>query len=297
MIACLALITGISVTTPAPADAATPATSGWLHTSGATIKTASNASYVIKGVAWFGMETSNCAPHGLWSISLDAGLSQIKSMGFNTVRLPFSNECLAASSANSINYSANPTLVGKTPQQIMDTVIARSKAYGLNVILDRHRPDSASQSELWYTPQYSEARWISDWKKLATRYKSNSTVIGFDLHNEPHGSACWGCGNQTIDWQAAATRAGNAILAVNPKLLMIVEGVEKQSATDSTWWGGGLAGVKAKPVKLTVKNQVVYSPHDYPASIYQQSWFSASNYPNNLVGVWDKNWGYIDKQN
>ncbi|HEV7950538.1 MAG TPA: cellulase family glycosylhydrolase, partial [Glaciihabitans sp.] len=125
----------------------------------------------------------------------------------------------------------------------------------------------------------------------------NSTVIGFDLHNEPHGSACWGCGTKSIDWQAAATRAGNAILAVNPKLLMIVEGVENQSASGSTWWGGGLAGVKVKPVKLTVKNQVVYSPHDYPASIFQQSWFSASNYPNNLVGVWDKNWGYIDKQN
>jgi endoglucanase len=267
---------------------------GWLHTAGGTIRTEGNAAHVIKGAAWFGMETSNCAPHGLWSIGLQAGLAQIKGMGFNTIRLPFSNECLAATSTNSINFALNPTLQGKTPLQVMDTVIATAKANGLSVILDRHRPDSASQSQLWYTGQYSEARWVSDWKMLASRYKSEPAVIGFDLHNEPHGSACWGCGDAATDWQAAATRAGNAVLAVNPKLLIIVEGVEKH-AGNSTWWGGSLAGVKAKPVTLSVANRVVYSPHDYPASIYPQNWFAAANYPNNLPGVWDANWGYIAK--
>lgn len=97
------------------------------------------------------METSNCAPHGLWSISLDSGLAQIKSIGFNTIRLPYSNECLAASSTNSINYGVNPTLLNKSPQQVMDIVITRAKANGLNVILNRHRPDSGGQSALWYT--------------------------------------------------------------------------------------------------------------------------------------------------
>jgi endoglucanase len=64
------------------------------------------------------------------------------------------------------------------------------------VILDRHRPDSGSQSELWYTSRYSEARWIADWQMLARRYAGNTTVIGADLHNEPHGPATWGDGNQ-----------------------------------------------------------------------------------------------------
>jgi endoglucanase len=290
----LAVVLCGSAVSAAPAAAAGP--SGWLHTSGGSIVTASGAPYVVKGVSWFGMETTNCAPHGLWSISLDAGLAQIKSMGFTTVRVPFSNECLASTATSSINYSVNPGLANQTPQQVLDIVIRQAAAAGLNVILDRHRPDSGSQSQLWYTDQYSEARWISDWTALATRYKNDPTVIGVDLHNEPHGSACWGCGDAAIDWQAAATRGGNAVLAVNPKLLILVEGVEKQPDGSSTWWGGGLSGVAAKPVKLTVKNQVVYSPHDYPASVYVQKWFGAANYPANLPAVWDANWGYISKR-
>ncbi|GAA0998720.1 cellulase family glycosylhydrolase [Subtercola frigoramans] len=300
-ISAIALVaSGVSVAsaaTPAhaPAAAVTATGSGWLHTDGATIKTAANAPYVIKGAAWFGLETSNCAPHGLWSISLDSGLAQIKSMGFNTLRLPFSNECLAAKTSNSINYQVNPTLQGLTPLQIMDAVVARARVYGLNVFLDQHRPDSGSQSSLWYTGAYSEASWISDWKMLAKRYVNDPTVIGVDLHNEPHDTACWGCGNAATDWQAAATRAGNAVQTVNPNLLVIVEGVEKQADGSSTWWGGGLQGVASKPVTLTVPNHVVYSPHDYPSTVYNQTWFSASNYPANLAGVWDKNWGFIAK--
>ncbi|MDF2920059.1 MAG: endoglucanase, partial [Microbacterium sp.] len=270
---------------------------GWLSTKGSTIVTASGSPHVIKATAWFGMETSTCAPHGLWSISLDEGLDAIAAMGFNTIRLPFSNECLAAKSSNSINAAVNPGLVSLSPLKLMDTVIARAKAHGLSVILDRHRPDSGAQSELWYTSQYSEKRWIDDWKMLAARYKNEPAVIGADLHNEPHGPACWNCGDASRDWRAAATRAGNAVLSVNPKLLIIVEGVENQGDGTATWWGGGLKDVRSAPVTLSVKNRVVYSPHDYPATVHQQPWFSAPNYPDNLEGIWDANWGYLVRQN
>ena len=116
---------------------------------------------------WFGLETANCAPHGLWQISLDDGLAQIASFGFTTIRLPFSNECIAGSTTSGIDAAKNPELVGKTPLQVMDAVIAGARRHGLSVILDRHRPDSGSQSELWYTPAWSEQRWIADWQLLA----------------------------------------------------------------------------------------------------------------------------------
>lgn len=272
---------------------AAAATSGWLQTKGAQTVTASGAAYTVKSVSWFGMETTECAPHGLWQISLESGIAQIASWGFNTIRLPFSNECLTKTKTSSINGAVNPKLVSLTPLKLMDAVIAAAKKRGLNVILDRHRPSSAGQSELWYTSEYSEKRWIDDWKMLATRYKSDSTVIGFDLHNEPRGTACWGCGDAKRDWPAAATRAGNAIHTVNPKLLIVVEGVEREEDGSSTWWGGGLRGVKTKPVTLKVANRVVYSPHDYPSTVYPQKWFSAPDYPKNLESVWEKNWGYI----
>jgi endoglucanase len=127
------------------------------------------------------------------------------------------------------------------------------------------------------------------------RYKGNSTVVGMDLRNEPHGG-CWGCGSATTDWRLAAERAGNAILAVNPDLLIIVEGISNYEG-NSYWWGGNLMGAKAYPVRLNVANRLVYSPHDYPETVYPQTWFNDPNYPNNLPALWDKYWGYLHNEN
>ena len=269
---------------------------GWLHTSGATILTSANRPYTIKAASWFGMETPTCAPHGMWTITLDEGMARIASLGFNTVRLPYANECLRAPGTTSIDQTKNPSLAGKTPLQVMDRVIQRAEAHGLSVILDRHRPSTASQSELWYTRDYPESVWLADWQMLARRYKNSRTVIGVDLHNEPHGPACWGCRDSAWDWAGAARRAGNAVLAVNPRLLIIVQGVEKQGNGERTWWGGGLSDVGRRPLRLNVAHRVLYSPHEYPASVYPQKWFSAPNYPRNLPRRWDQNWGYLDKK-
>jgi endoglucanase len=271
----------------------------WLRTDGSEIVTPSGDDFTIRAVNWFGMETSNCAPHGLWQISLDQAMDQMASFGFNTIRLPYSSECLAGTAAavSGVDGRLNPRLPGLTPLQIMDRVVDAAAARNLRVLLDRHRPDSGSQSELWYTERFSEQRWIDDWVSLASRYANSSTVIGADLHNEPHGPACWGCGDPAVDWAAAATRAGDAVLAANPHWLVVVEGVERQQTGGSTWWGGGLADVAGHPITLAVPHQLVYSAHDYPASIYPQSWFADPAYPANLPSLWDRNWGYLQQQN
>jgi endoglucanase len=281
--------------TGAPASAAPGP--GWLHTNGAVIETADGRPYVIKAVAWFGMETASCAPHGLWQISLDDGLARIASFGFTSIRLPFSNECLHASATTGVDGRLNPTLVELTPLQLMDRVVERARAHGLAVILDRHRPTSDAQAPLWYTDRSSAAAWIADWRMLARRYADDPTVIAVDLHNEPHGEACWGCGDPRRDWAAAATEAGNAVLAENPRLLVVVEGIEHQGDGSSTWWGGGLADVRHHPIRLAVPHRVVYSPHDYPGSIHAQPWFAAPDYPRNLRGQWSRSWGYLAEEN
>lgn len=276
---------------------ASAAGTGYWHTSGTGIYDSNNNRVRIAGVNWFGFETSNYVAHGLWSRGYKDMLDQIKAQGYNTVRLPYSNQLFDAGSApNGIDFGKNGDLANLTGLQIMDKIVAYSGQIGLRIILDRHRPDANAQSELWYTSAYSESRWISDWQMLATRYNNNPTVVGADLHNEPHGQACWGCGNTNTDWRLAAERAGNAVLAVNPNWLIFVEGVESYN-NDYYWWGGNLEGAGAYPVRLNVANRLVYSAHDYPASVYGQSWFGASNYPNNLPGVWDTHWGYLVKNN
>jgi aryl-phospho-beta-D-glucosidase BglC (GH1 family) len=289
---------GAAPSQPTPADrpAGTPAgggSHGYLHTQGATIVDSTGAAVRLTGLSWFGLETPNYALHGLWSRSMGDMLDTVKALGYNTIRVPYSNQLFdAGSTPNSIDYAKNPDLAGLDGLHILDKLVEGAGARGLRIILDRHRPDSGAQSELWYTAQYSEDRWIADWKMLAARYKGDPTVIGCDLHNEPHGAATWGDGNVATDWRLAAERAGNAILSVNPDLLIFVEGVERL-ANGTTWWGGNLAAAGDAPVRLDVARRVVYSPHDYPASIFAQMWFADPTYPANLPDVWDTHWGYL----
>jgi endoglucanase len=268
---------------------------GYLHTQGAKLLDSQGREVRLSGVSWFGMETPTYAPDGLWSRSLGSILDQIKSLGFNAIRLPFSSQLFDSGSMPMITGNQNPDLAGVSSLQLMDKIVQGAGQRGLKIILDRHRPDSGGQSDLWYTSQYSEQRWLDDWTMLATRYASDPTVFGADLHNEPRGMATWGDGSMSTDWQLAAQRAGDAIHKVNSNWLIIVEGIEKYGA-DSYWWGGNLEGAAAHLVTLAVANRVVYSAHDYPASLYAQSWFSAANYPDNLPGVWSQYWGYLAEQ-
>jgi endoglucanase len=284
-------------------SSAKAAGTGYWHTSGNQILDSNNQPVRIAGINWFGFETANYVVHGLWTRNYQDMLNQIKSLGYNTIRLPYSNQLFdAGSTPNSIDFTKNPDLQGLTGLQIMDKIIGYASQIGLRIILDRHRPDSGAQSALWYTSAYPESRWISDWQMLANRYKGNPMVVGADLHNEPHAPACWGCGGTTVDWRLAAERAGNAILSVNPNWLIFVEGVDcysagGQASGDCYWWGGNLEGAATYPVQLNVPNRLVYSAHDYPSSVYPQTWFSDPNYPNNLPSVWDTHWGYLYKNN
>jgi len=247
----------------------------------------------LTGVNWFGLETPNFAPHGLWARNWQDMLDQIASAGFNAIRLPFSNQLLEAGSlANSIDATKNPDLHGLTGLQVMDRIVEGAGRAGLAIVLDRHRPSADTQSELWYTDRVSDARWIEDWTMLARRYRGQPAVVAADLHNEPHGAATWGDGNPRTDWRMAAERAGNAILGVNPDWLIVVEGVERVGS-DAYWWGGNLSAARDHPIRLAQRDKLVYSAHDYGPGVYPQSWFAVADYPRNLPAIWRRHWAYL----
>jgi len=277
---------------------AAAAGAGYWHTSGREILDSDNQPVRIAGVNWFGFETSNDVVHGLWSRDYKSMMDQMKSLGYNTIRLPYSDDILKPGTMpNSINfYQMNTDLQGLTSLQVMDKIVNYAGSIGLKVILDRHRPDASQQTALWYTAAVPESTWINDLTALATRYQGNSAVVGIDLHNEPHDPACWGCGDTTIDWRLAAERGGNAVLAANPHLLIFVEGVQTFNGS-SYWWGGNLQGAAQYPVRLNVPNQLVYSAHDYATSVASQPWFTDPSFPSNMAGIWDKNWGYLFNSN
>ena len=271
---------------------------GFLRTSGNQIIDSQGKTVQISGVNWFGMESTTQAPHGLWTRSYKEMVDEMAGLGFNTIRLPYSSELLHTTAApNGIDFSKNADLQGLSGLQIMDAIIAYAGQKGMRVILDHHRSGAGagtSENGLWYDSAYTEDAWVADWETLANRYKTNSTVIGFDLHNEPH-NGTWGGGGAT-DWARAAERAGNAALAVNSNLLMFVEGVGSYQG-QNYWWGGNLMGVKDRPIVFNVANRLVYSPHDYPNSVFPQTWFQTADFGAGLPGVFRKAWGYIYEEN
>ena len=304
----------------APAGPAAPAASGvgagYWHTSGNQILDSNGNPVRIAGVNWYGFETPDEIAHGLWAQDYHAIIDDIKNLGYNTIRIPFSNQMVETPIVpqNLSFYNTGPIntdLKGLNSLQILDKIIAYAGQDGLKVILDDHRSEageSAEQNGLWYTSAYPSSAWVNDWTTLAKRYAGNPTVIGFDLRNEPHTpagdtyaqGATWGTGDPATDVRLAYEQAGNAILAADPDALIFCEGIgENPTASggmNSTWWGGDLALAGQYPVMLSSPGHVVYSAHDYGPSLFQQTWFNSSTTPASLDAVWNANWGYLYSQ-
>ncbi|NJO50756.1 MAG: cellulase family glycosylhydrolase, partial [Leptolyngbyaceae cyanobacterium RM2_2_4] len=219
-----------------------------LSTSGAEIVDARGQTILLSGVNWFGIETEMQAPHGLWLRDYKDMLTQIRGLGYNIIRLPYSVQALRGDNISGVDFTigSNRELEGKTPLEAMDLVIQEAERQGLLILLDSHRLNNQRIPELWYGDGFTEADWIDTWTLLARRYRNQRNVIGADLKNEPHGRASWGTGDRDTDWRLAAERAGNAILEVNPDWLIVVEGVQNnvpgQRLADH-WQGGNLEGV------------------------------------------------------
>jgi endoglucanase len=230
-----------------------------LHTEANHVFDSSGRRIHINAVNWYGAESPDFVVGGLGSATPYAIAQLIKQLGFNAVRLPWSNQLVESNPiAGTYALTANPQMQGLTAMQIFDQVVSALTEQELMVILDNHNSDAEwccgdDGNTLWENSSYPEENWIADWQNMAQRYANQPYVIGADLRNEPRINATWG-GSPSTDWHAAAERGGNAVLAVNPTLLVFVEGVNY--ATD-------LSGAATLPVNLTLSDRLVYSAHDY----------------------------------
>jgi len=302
----------ITLATTAPRTFDLPVSAGqimakvpsWLHARGTVIEDAAGMPVHLDGLNWYGAEQQDFLVGGLDYQPYQTILQNISGLGYNSIRVPFSNQLVEQNPVVSAHLGANPELVGMHALDILDRVIAYAGALGLSIILDNHRSDagwSGQENGLWYTPAYPEASFDRDWMAMAQRYAGASTVIGADLRNEPHGAASWGDGNPATDWRAAAGRVGSDVLRVNPHLLVIVEGVQFYGAAAGYWWGGNLMGVASAPVILrfadgsNARSQLIYSAHDYGKDNCAAGcpWLNNSTTYDSLAQTWDQYWGYI----
>ncbi|MBR6257295.1 MAG: cellulase family glycosylhydrolase [Lachnospiraceae bacterium] len=301
----------------------------WLHTDGRRILDSTGKEVWLTGLNWFGYNTGTNTFDGLWNSQLAPTVKAIADHGFNLIRVPMSAQLInewAAGTYPRANYNNayNPELNSMNSLEIFEYFLALAEENGIKVMIDIHSAEtdaSGHNVNLWYTTKVSADNYLAALAWAAERYKNNDTIIAFDLKNEPHGkpnegknAAIWNDSKDANNWKYMAERAALTVLDKNPNVLVMVEGIEiypkdikgnKDYHSTSNadyhfnWWGGNLRGVKDFPVNLgKYQNKLVYSPHDYGPTVYEQPWFEGKyTYDSLMKDCWHDNWFYIYEDN
>ncbi|KAH8683207.1 glycoside hydrolase superfamily [Tricladium varicosporioides] len=268
-----------------------------LKTKGRDVITCKGERFKIASVNWYGGSDELFIPSGLDFRHRSDIAKTIKRLGFNSVRLPYSDEMVTLNPLISRDLLLkNEDLVGGRALDIFEAVVEAMTNEGIAVIPNNHITQATwccginPCDAAWYNDylglvcrmKQSEEQWIQNWETVMGLFIDNPFVIGADLRNEVRG--LWG----TMPWKSwatAAEKAGNRLLALNPDWLIFVEGTS--SSND-------LTGVKDCPVVLDIENRIVYSSHVYGWS----GWgtlagpYTRRPYPS-FSSAMDENWGYL----
>jgi aryl-phospho-beta-D-glucosidase BglC (GH1 family)/chitodextrinase len=317
-------------TATAPEAAAVPA-KDWLHVQGNRIVDEDGNRVTLSGANWFGFNASERVFHGLWSANITELTRAIAQRGINIVRVPISAQVLLewkngqTVAQPNVNTFANPELVGKNNLQIWDFWLGLCEQLGIKVMLDVHSAEADNSGHiypLWFKGTITAEQFYQAWEWVTDRYKANDTIVAMDIKNEPHGTpnqpprAKWDGTTDADNFKNACETAGRRILAINPNVLILCEGIEVYPRPGETWsspntdpdltpnyfynwWGGNLRGVRDFPVNLGAnQDQLVYSPHDYGPLVFNQPWFQVPFTKATLTAdVWRPNWLYIHEEN
>lgn len=205
-------------------------------TSGGQILDKNNNPVTFKGVAWFGFNTGNHLVHGLWQADFDTMVRQIKTAGFNAVRLPFQFDFILDSS---IKPSGITTFCNGKPCNLnvpqdsalhaLQWVVQKFTDNGLYVLLDDHYEDD--------TYVRNQDQWILGWQKVAQLFATNPSV-GYDLYNEPDShNLTWDGNTNATSWSDGLHAAMSAIFKIDHHKLFFIEGTA-QGALKSNWGDG-----------------------------------------------------------
>jgi aryl-phospho-beta-D-glucosidase BglC (GH1 family) len=183
----------------------------------------------------------------------DAVAKYCREHGLNTIRLAFYTRRFN-------NEAKKPIDIDKHIAEQIDPVVAAAKSHGLYVILDAHEyfhggvieseARQAQKNGPWNEQAIQE--WIAAWVRVATKYKDEPYVLGYELLNEPHDLPV-----ATV--QQYYTRCLKAIRAVDQRHIILVGTAEwsHARALEATW------GPTARTLDAPFNN-VVFAFHDYP---------------------------------
>lgn len=272
-----------------------------LRTRGRDVVDAKGKRFKLASVNWYGASDEQFIPGGLDIQHRSSIAEAIRRLEFNSVRLPYADETVVLNPLIPAELlAANSDLLGKRALDVYEAVVNSLTEAGVAVIVNNHITQATwccgiNPCDAAWTNSYlrglcrvrqDEEQWIRNWETVMRPHVNNSLVIGADLRNEVRG--LWGT-MKWNRWRAAAEKAGNRLLKMQPDWLIVVEGTS--SSND-------LAGVRGEPVVLDVENRVVYSSHVYAWS----GWGSlegryAKRTYESFAKSMEENWGYLIKKN
>lgn len=137
---------------------------------------------------------------------------QIKSLGCDVIRLPIN---LHAMTSGAPDYTIDPLFF-----VFMDQVADWTEELGLHLILDNHTFDPNDATDPGIGIVLNKV-----WAQMAAHFKNRSTLIYYEILNEPHGISA-------ANWGQIQQGAIDAIRAVDTEHYIIVGGVNYNSYND-----------------------------------------------------------------
>lgn len=126
----------------------------------------------------------------------------LKRLGFDCVRLPINLHAMAGPAPN---YRFDPLFLS-----FLDQAIDWAEAVGLHIIVDNHTFDPVAPTD----PRIGDIL-VKVWPQLASRYRSRSSLVVYEVLNEPHGIA--------VDrWARIQAKAIEAIRVVDQSHAIVV---------------------------------------------------------------------------
>lgn len=268
-----------------------------LRTQGRDIVDGEGRRFKLSSVNWYGASDEAFVPGGLDIQHRSVIAQTIRTLGFNSVRLPYSDE-MVMTNPHILPHllTANPDLHGMRALDILEACVTALTDAGIAVILNDHithatwccgaDPCDAGWANDHLGPlcriKQTEEDWMRNWETVMERFIDNERVIGADLRNEVRG--VWG----TMPWDrwaTAAEKCGNRLLKMNPDWLIIIGGTES---------GNDLTGARERPVRLDIEDRAVYSAHVYAWSGWgsKEGRFAKRSYAS-FTQTMRRNWAYL----
>ena len=267
--------------------------------------------FYVKGVNWFGSENRAGPPLGLDTHNLAWYMNWLKEHKFNAIRLLFNHQMILSDEPleppNEDLYGKGapweaPELENYKYMAMFKKIAEVAAEHGILILMAAHRlgPTDWPGNGLWYNAIITEEKVKESWTKISEAMCHDSwNVFAVDLQNEPHSSS-WAKGDEATDWGHAAERLGDHVLSKCARWMIFVEGVGydpgamgMDNSGDGIWWGENLYGVRRQPVSLSDQSKLVFSPHTYGPSVYEQAYFKARDFPHNMPKLWTERFEFV----